>query len=321
MTSTADDNKYRNWVFTYFLDDLATDQQKYEEGFLYSVLKQIASSFVFQLEKGETTSKLHFQGCFQVPYRIRHKTLLNKFRKAFETYQPELGYYDFNVSDKIEGAMERLTIDRMQGTWEESQAYCTKKETSVNPPIYSPDLEVYNGEDITFLESENSRYSWQDDLFKEFFDQDETFIKAADSRTIFWITDEQGCTGKSKFVKYCCFSNPNCAKVSFGSSTQLRSSLIALGRKKLYFIDIPRTLGKEDHLEDLITVLEDLKNGFLVSCMYGKYQSLMMDPPHVVVFSNQYAPFNHMSSDRWKAYKIDNSTKKLIQEPYGRIHH
>lgn len=310
MTSTTDTNKYRNWVFTFDLGP--THSGESDRQFIRLVLQIVASSYVFQLEQGEETKRYHFQGCFQTPYRIRHRTLLANIKSAMATARED------GSSDVL---ITHMTIDRMQGTWEEAQNYCTKKETSIGSPTFSPDLELYSGGDINFLEDQPSRFPWQDKIFKEIFASDEIHVKDADPRTILWITDEHGCSGKSKFVKFACYSNTNCAKVSFGSSTQLRSSLIALGRKKVYFIDIPRTMGKEDHLEDLITVLEDLKNGFLVSCMYGKYQSLMMDPPHVVVFSNVFAPFNMMSADRWRAYKIDRFTKDLLEEPHGRIHY
>jgi hypothetical protein len=315
--SNADFNKYKNWVFTY---DLAGEEPStISDSFILSVMKKIADSYAYQLEKGEGSGRFHYQGCFRTFIRKRQPTLLAEIKAHLDLISQSSPYKSY-LTD-VSRTMKGFTIDRMQGTWEQAQAYCSKSETSQSKTVLSPDLEHYSGEDINFLEEQKSRFYWQDSLFQEIFASDEAYIKDADSRTILWITDEHGCSGKSKFVKYACFSNPNCAKVSFGSSTQLRSSLIALGRKKVYFIDIPRTLGKDDHLEDLISVLEDLKNGFLVSCMYGKYQSLMMDPPHVIVFSNQFAPFNTMSQDRWRAFRIHKETKRLLEEPYGRVHY
>jgi len=56
-------------------------------------------------------------------------------------------------------------------------------------------------------------------------------------------------------------------------------------------------------------MVEDLKNGFLVSAMYGKNQTLMLDPPHIVVISNMECPEKMLSKDRWTRYLIDYDKK------------
>ena len=115
-----------------------------------------------------------------------------------------------------------------------------------------------------------------------------------------------------KFVKWVCVNRPNEAtKISFGSTSQLRTAVIQAGERKCYFVDIPRTKGSEDKIENLLSVIEDMKVGFLTSNMYGKHTSLIMDPPHVVIFSNDPCPRQMMSEDRWKSFKIDLN-KRLI---------
>jgi hypothetical protein len=102
-------------------------------------------------------------------------------------------------------------------------------------------------------------------------------------------------------------------KISFGSSAQLRSALVGLGPKRVYFIDIPRTLGKDDSLASVINVVEELTLGFITSNMYGKHEKLMMDPPHVVMFSNSQCPEGLLSSDRWRYYGIIMKELRLIE--------
>ena len=107
--------------------------------------------------------------------------------------------------------------------------------------------------------------------------------------------DPLGNTGKSKFVKLICVNRPTeLCKISFGTSHQLRTALISAGPRKCYFIDIPRVSSKgtslksqensESSLIEVLTLVEDAKNGFLTSSMWGRNGQLLMDPPHIVIF-------------------------------------
>jgi len=60
--------------------------------------------------------------------------------------------------------------------------------------------------------------------------------------------------------------------------------------KLFYFLNIPKTLGKEDSIENLIKVIEGLKNGLLVSLIYDRYKYVLMKTPHVVILTNQKCP-------------------------------
>lgn len=175
-------------------------------------------------------------------------------------------------------------------------------------------LYEYKGKDVRMLDNEKNRYPWQKDLLKIIYNDVTEEFFPGDDRSIYWIFDQNGCVGKSKFVKWLCINRPQeVAKIPFGSSTQLRSALISCRAKMCYFIDIPRTVGLDDQLNNLITVLEDMKNGHIVSPMYGKYSDLLMDPPHVIVFSNQKCPRELMSDDRWKSFEIRKKDLKLIK--------
>lgn len=67
------------------------------------------------------------------------------------------------------------------------------------------------------------------------------FIKAP-QRTINFIYDKQGNTGKSLFVKWCCVNfKDEVLKFTYSTPTQLRTGIISAGPRKVYFIDLPRT--------------------------------------------------------------------------------
>ena len=104
------------------------------------------------------------------------------------------------------------------------------------------------------------------------------------------------------------------AKVTYGTAGQLRSSLINMGPNKAYIIDLPRAKGKSDSSTELLNVLEDLKNGFVISPFYGKDNKLFMDPPHVIICANYIMDYELLSEDRWEIYELKNKEIKNITE-------
>lgn len=62
----------------------------------------------------------------------------------------------------------------------------------------------------------------------------------------------------------------------------------------------------DDKLDAIMSTIEDLKNGHIISFMYGHYNQLLMDPPNIIIFSNQKCPSDMISKDRWRYYEINN---------------
>ena len=294
------ENKYRSWVFTW---NESRNHDLVTEGVLKALLESVENieKYVFQLERGENTHKEHFQGCFTTCIRVRHSTLLKRFEEVLKRSQFRL------LESDVEELMRNLTIDKMNGTWEEAFAYCTKSDSRLAEPVMSHKLKQYTGSDVEFLSEKDNRFPWQQSIMEEFLDEAENNFKDPDDRKIVWITDLKGNSGKSKLVKYLAHTYPDVAKISFGSATQLRSGLIAAGRRTLYIVDMTFSTGEDDSLPTMLSVLEDLKNGYLVSVMYGKYQELMIEPPHIVVFSNQTCPKGMLADERWQSYRISET--------------
>lgn len=246
------------------------------------VLESYADVYVFQKEKATAE---HYQGCLQTLIRKRKKTVITE------------------LSSKLGVQEACVQVDNINGTWEQAKAYCTKEDTAIGETFTNE--QSYSGKDVEVIDDRSRRFLWQSKIIAKLVDEDSGSIKATDDRTIIWIHDPKGGVGKSKLVKWMCSRFNGITKISFGTSNQLRSAIIAAGIHKVYFIDIPRTLGTEDSLNSVITNLEDLKNGFVVSAFYGKHQTLMLDPPHIVVFSNMVCPIKLMSEDRWEKYVIN----------------
>lgn len=108
-------------------------------------------------------------------------------------------------------------------------------------------------------------------------------LKEPDMRSIISIADFKGNSGKSSFFKYLYVKDrENVGRITYGSASQLRSASIAMGKKKLYIIDLARSKAKDDKQEDLLSVIEDIKSGTIISPMYGKNSELIMEPPHII---------------------------------------
>lgn len=137
-------------------------------------------------------------------------------------------------------------------------------------------------------------------------DEDDMF-KILDNRTIVWVQNIKGWTGKFKFVKWLYVNHPlEITKISFWTSVQIRWRIVNEGARKCYFIDIPRTPGKEYALDNIINALKNIKNDHVVK----NSKQLLLDPRHVIIFSNQPCPQSKMSNVRWKIFEIKDN--KLI---------
>src|SRR6056300_1401406 len=189
---------------------------------------------------------------------------------------------------------------------------------------------IYKGDDLRIF-SKKKLYPWQEELKNKLYylsdSNNKSFrIRKGDNRTIIHIYDPDGNNGKSSFVKYLLYldmigrdfnnnltlDSNQIGAFSIGSSSQLKSAAYNMGPKKLYLIDLPRSLNKDLDLPSLMGSLEMLKNGSILGVnMYGSGKSLLFEPPIIVLFSNYLLDFNSLSSDRWSTFKINSKNKSL----------
>ena len=284
--------KYKSWIFTWNSNDngFLIPEEK-----LYEILTEIAEDYVFQKE---FVSRHHYQGFFKLKLRARKRTVLNLFK--------------IRCTGTLSEAINGLTILRSQGTDEQAIAYATKEDSRVSPPVYSSGYRPYSMSDLAVLSQKDRWYPWQVTL-SHLLEDPAGGLTQPDDRSIIWIKDMIGCSGKSKLVKHYVYKfSKEIIKLPFGSASQLRSSVCTAGPKRLYFIDIPRTMARDEDLDSVYSVIEDIKNGFVTTSMYGKFQQLLFEPPHVVIFSNKDCPLGKLSKDRWKEYAIVNNNLKKI---------
>ena len=240
-------------------------------------------------------------------------------------------YYLFSTtSRKRRGQLTKL-ISKHLGDIETTVLLLRKKEfyktiatiidrkDSISIERPNENFENYSGDDISVLDDQNNWFSWQKQIYSMLF-YDNGIMKKCNqsdtkmSRRIVFLYDETGCTGKSTFWKWLYYHNSeNIANLTLGSASQLRSAMSKTPHKNLYICDLPRAIGSQDtsRLTDLIQTLEEVKNGFLTSVMYGEHKTLIMDKPFIIVCSNFIIDANALSKDRWQILEI-NKGKKLV---------
>lgn len=168
----------------------------------------------------------------------------------------------------------------------------------------------YNANDIEIFNNIENWHSWQKDIYEKIFHTDTNTFKKPDPRRIISLVDKKGNSGKSSFFKWLFYKKPSeIGRIGYGSASQLRSSVVNMGKKDLYIVDLARSKSKDDRQEDLLSVLEDIKSGLVTNAMYGSGKTLLMEPPHIIVSSNYVLKYELLSSDRWEVYEINSSNK------------
>jgi hypothetical protein len=199
--------------------------------------------------------------------------------------------------------------------------FYTKLKQFQNSPEWVPIKQMTHYQEFTEEELELTQFDnrdnwfpWQREIYDKIFNEKKN-IKRADNRKIVSIIDDEGKKGKSTFLKWICHSNPkDFLKLGQGSASQLRAAVLNNGPKRCYFIDLPRTQGFYDKKTDLLSVVEEIKNGHVMSSMYGKGGVLMMPPPHIFIFSNEALNYQCLSKDRWEVYTLTEEPQPRLKE-------
>lgn len=238
---------------------------------LVDFLFENTKDFICQLERGEQAGRLHYQLYVKLHQKKRSRTLACDWNCHFPGIHVAPG-----------STVGHLAL----------KDYCMKEDTRVLGPWGK--RPIYTGTDLNCM---SEPYDWQEEIV-------ELLKSPADDRLVHYIFEGYGNKGKSKLTKYLCFKKL-ATRVPLGNATQLKTFVCQAGSSPAYLIDIPRSTGTTERLSDLYSAIEEIKNGFVTSAMYGKMHTLYMDPPHVIVFSNAAPNFHLLSRDKWKVGHID----------------
>lgn len=181
--------------------------------------------------------------------------------------------------------------------------YSSKEETRVEGPFHVGKKEVF---DIEY--SEMKLNPWQQDLL-DFIRQNRNNKDLLD-RKIIWIEDKVGNTGKSFFQKWLRVGQKYIVARKLPVSTVERpvTKVTEHIKVELFMINLTKTKGSDQSLDDLFATLEQIKDGYLVDVLYGKYVEAIFKPPIILVFTNEsLANYrNKLTQDRWLGLHITN---------------
>lgn len=188
-----------------------------------------------------------------------------------------------------------------------STVYCTKLETRLEGPWFVG-TDSYRTKNNTMV---ISLLNWQEQLLNVLESPlGETFR----SRKVIWVQDPKGGSGKSTFLKYLSLNQEGLKvkKLPLDKPDRLRMMVCKIVEREdvdAFSFDFTRTLGTETHIENLFQIVEEIKNGHIVSAMYGNPMEVVMTNPFVIIFSNEdISKYCHyLSIDRWQAYEIQNN--------------
>lgn len=260
---------------------------------LESRLREETDDFVFQAERGGESKRLHYQGFVKMKQRKRCDQLGRLFQDDFP------GMHFEACSTAGRDALKK---------------YCMKKETHVAGPWTHRPIEPpkkFRGWvlDKTALYADiiNNPRPFQTTLT-------EMVNGPPDDRTIVWVADHEGNTGKSKWARYMA-SMHGAEWHTYGKANDIINVVCDREFSGLYIFNLPRARPKDAAMSDLFSTLEHIKDGYIVNYKY-KGAVVERPHPHIVVLAN-YLPTPEdfgkagTSKNRYKFYAINPFTYAL----------
>lgn len=232
-------------------------------------LKDISKKYCFQLEKGEKTERLHFQGRLSLKIKKREGELIKELKK--------LGWEKFHIS---------VTSNANK----KNDFYVCKEDTRVDGP-FTDENEVYIPRDIREI---NELLPWQNSLREK--------LKTYHTRDVDIVYDPNGNSGKSTISRYMMIYD-NAELLPFCNDYKdIMRMAYDVGPKEIYLIDMPRAINKEK-LYQFFAGIETLKSGYCYDDRY-KFNKRLMDRPRICIFTNVKPDLSLLSKDMWKLWTI-----------------
>lgn len=292
-------SRAKHWCFTL---------NNYTQGNIDQILDH-ASEFdyvIFGKEIGESGTP-HLQGFVSFPQRVRRNHCIEKIGQAHFTVARNVDnsiqyckkdgdFVEIGVRPSAPGSrsdIEAFKLSVASGCLDMRKLRNDFSEIVAKYPKFCHDF-VQDHMPKKIVEFFPLR-PWQEALY-------ESLKLSPDPRSIFFIVDPVGNSGKSWFGHYYTFMHENAQVLLPGKKADMAYALDPLIR--VLFIDAPRS-KQGDFLQ--YDFLEDVKNGY-VFC--SKYESRVkqMSLCHVVVFMNEEPDLNKLSKDRYVIRRVNMGT-------------
>lgn len=247
---------------------------------LITLFKGLCKKYVFQLEQGETSGYLHYQGRLSLVKKVRPDKVLKLFKEEFRPnwIKPTIKNQHKEFTNKGEAF------------------YQMKEQTRVKGPWSDKDEELYIPRQIREV--------------KQLRPFQQTIIDSADNwdtRTINLVYCPEGNKGKSILVGYCRAYNIGRALPPVNDFKDMMRMVCDMPTARMYLIDMPRSLNK-DRLYQFYSGIETIKDGYAYDDRY-KFKEKIFDCPNIWIFTNILPDLGMLSEDRWKLWSIDKEYK------------
>lgn len=248
--------------FTRNLDGYAPGDEKE----MIDTLKTLCKRWCFQLERGEETGRLHFQGRVSLKKKSRPSTL-GKLTKWHWSITSNASKYD--------------------------EIYVTKEETRVAGPWSDKDIPDFIPRDIAAIEQLKP---WQAELLD--------ISQIYDERHIDVVYDPYGNSGKTTFTRYAMVYKYGQLLPFCNDFKDIMRMVMDMPTSKCYIMDMPRAINKE-RLYQLFGGIESVKDGYAYDDRYH-FKQKIFDKPNIILFTNVFPDLELLSGDRWRIWEIVN---------------
>lgn len=168
--------------------------------------------------------------------------------------------------------------------------------------LYNVKKQVWGREIECPIKSPEDMYKWQAQIYG-------TIMTKPNYREVVWIADEEGCKGKTQFIKYCAINHPG--KVMWIEPSGTTRDIIHVVMEQIkggwrgdtVMINLPRSATSGSDMGHVYRVIETLKDGMIYSSKYSG-GTMLIPSCHVIVMSNMLPERHRLSADRWCVYTI-----------------
>lgn len=264
---------------------------------LKTFLAPMCKKWVFQLERGETTGYVHWQGRMSLVKKKRKTELM----KAFEDKGVPVPNYLEPTTNELYRTGDMF--------------YAMKEDTRVEGPWTDKDVQKYIPRQ--YRDKLDRLYPFQ----KVVWDSADQF----DDRIINMIYCEHGSSGKSTIAALTELFGRGVDLPPVNDAEKLVQSACDICMSKdvrnpsPFFVDLPRAMNK-DRLNGIYTAIEQMKKGKLYDLRHH-YKEYWIDSPAIWVFSNIEPELRFLSRDRWRVWEINERKEFVPYVPRPRLEH
>ena len=300
-------SRAKNWVYT--LNNPTRDELTTAEGLFLSTHGVIYH--VFGKETGDSGT-FHLQGYIQFSDRKRLSTLRSIFSRGhFEVsrgspkqasdYCKKEGDFKEYGSLPPQAQGKRTDWERLREYVEQLGRRPLQRDLILEFPQlvarYPAAVRDYVSAVLptASLTASTPRSGWQMDL-------EQRLLDTPDDRTVEFIIDPVGNSGKTWFCQYMVTQHPDSVQyLRIGKRDDLTFCIDET--RTIFLFDVPRS--QMDFLQ--YNVLEQLKDRMVFSPKYASTLKILSSKCHVVVFSNEEPCMIKLSDDRYRLTYLDSS--------------